>query len=62
MKGTGQRGVQIHPRGNKYRDNFEDIFPRSGGISEEKLAKSSLLQEGEKEDAPPAQGKQETTP
>jgi hypothetical protein len=26
MKGTGNRGVQIYPRGQKFRDKYDSIF------------------------------------
>lgn len=30
-KGTGSRGVQIFPRGKKWRDNWENIFRPENG-------------------------------
>ena len=50
-KGTGSRGFQMHPRGNKYIDNFDSIFRPSTG-SENKIVES--LEEDEEEEDPAA--------
>ena len=50
-KGTGSRGFQMHPRGNKYVENFDGIFRPTAG-SENKIVES--LEEGEEEEDPVA--------
>ena len=54
-KGTGSRGFQQHPRGDKYIDNFDGIFRPSTG-SENKIVESLENDEEEEDPAPGLEG------
>ena len=51
-KGTGSRGFQQHPRGDKYIDNFDGIFrPSTASNSDDNKLVKSLEEEEEDEDS-----------
>lgn len=54
-KGTGSRGFQMHPRGDKFIENFDGIFRPSTG-SENKIIESLEKDEEEEDPAPCLEG------